>query len=209
MCSAILLQHPDVGIVNRGAASKAIGAYLLENPSERARIEWLASTIPSVGLVRPGLVSSNNGGSASSNIGGNKGGSSSVMGVKPPKVHKIKSLCKWSGRVDELESHRSTCDHAYGQCPHRGCKNKTVAVKNMAAHDIECRKRQVMCNNCFNEIPLFGIDFHEKYTCPKTVLSCTNHDCNIKYERGAMNLHLNVCATQEVIPCPEFPSIYT
>eukprot|EP01038_Epipyxis_sp_PR26KG_P010100 gene10100-13576_t len=110
--------------------------------------------------------------------------------------------CKWTGTVDDLESHLSTnCDWMDVNCPNYRC-NKKIARKDIKMHtELLC---VIDCEYCHQQFPYNSLSTHLELICERNPFPCKN-GCNMMICKRDLIVHAQECEL-EPLSCPYYES---
>ena len=104
--------------------------------------------------------------------------------------------CKWSGEINDLQSHLDNhCPHATVTCQYN-CGVKIVRCQKDLHEARICRKRPFSCWFCNMNATAEEIDGHAT-KCDRLPIKCPNK-CLIQLLQGELHLHLKQCPLQKI-----------
>lgn len=118
---------------------------------------------------------------------------------RQPKCEELGACkCEWTGKLNSLQSHVSSCPETMGKCTWRDCET-TLLRKNLPAHVAVCRHRLEPCEMCGKMRKPSKRNIHKR-RCPATPVTCPNPECHLKLQRADVQKHRQACPF-EVVPC--------
>ena len=107
------------------------------------------------------------------------------------------NLCKWQGKIKDLQSHLDDhCPHTTVICRYN-CGVKITRCQKQEHEDRVCRKRPFSCWFCDMKATAEEIDGHAA-KCDKRTIECPNK-CPATLLQGEVLFHLEQCPLQEIL----------
>jgi hypothetical protein len=113
------------------------------------------------------------------------------------------TICFWTGKLNELEPHASTCPHISVCCTYDGCE-ELVQRGALATHIAACRHRSVVCAECGEDVKLSegGMAAHKTSLCSRRPSTCPNAGCGVTHPHEVLMAHRDFLCLHEVVACP-------
>ncbi len=100
--------------------------------------------------------------------------------------------CTWSGKLDELEDHLTTCEKAKVACTN-GCDDEVQRCEMDEHLETECSLRLHKCPHCSKEGTYKDIEDSHTDECPMIEITCPNEGCKFTGRRVIVGYHRASC----------------
>ncbi|XP_031573206.1 TNF receptor-associated factor 5-like [Actinia tenebrosa] len=82
--------------------------------------------------------------------------------------------CCWTGKLQDLPTHRKTCAFELVSCTYENCKQQ-IKRKGFEKHKEACKYKRVACKECTSFVVECKLPEHLENDCPNAMIPCKNN----------------------------------